>query len=446
MKRTVGLGGAVVIIIGFVIGVAIFILPGALAASTGPAIVISYALASLMALFSCVVAVQIGSVFPVTGGSFVAVGRLISPFWGFIIVWLMIGGSAIVIGLLSFGFADYLQLIWPGLNRTLIAFLLVCALGGLNLLGIKDALIGQGLMVVSLLLALLVFALAGLIHLDIDKLTPFMPNGFSPVLAATVPAFFSYAGFMVIIEIGGEIKNPSRNIPLALAISFSTVLLVYTLVSVAIVGVIPWQELGEINAPVGEAAGRILPGWVATGITLTALAAAASSVNVMLLGYSRDLVALAKARVLPTLLEKVSGKEQQPVNSILLMVTLALVTVVIGGKISDLATLIVVALLVFQIVLGAAALLIPRKMAVQYENSGLRMGKIAHPFFCVGLIVLSLALLVTATVGSPGTALVGGSFILTGVVYFFLRNAHLAKKDIHIEDRIQAELDAITLE
>lgn len=446
MKRTVGVGGAVVIMIGFVIGIAIFILPGALAASTGPAIVVSYALASLMALFSCVVAAQIGSVFPVTGASFVAVSKLISPFWGFIIVWLMIGGSAIVIGLLSFGFADYLQLFWPGMNRTLVAFMLVIALGGLNLLGIKDALIGQGLMVIALMLALSVFAFAGLIHMDIDLLTPFMPNGFSPVLAATVPAFFSYAGFMVIIEIGGEIKNPSRNIPLALAISFITVLLVYTLVSVAIVGVIPWQELGDINAPVGEVARRILPGWVATGITLTALAAAASSVNVMLLGYSRDLVALAKSRVLPAMFEKVAGKEQQPVNSILLMVSLALVTVAIGGKISDLATLIVVVLLVFQVVLGAAALLIPRKMAIQYENSGFRLGKIAHPFFCIGLIVLSLALLVTASVGSPGTAVIGGSFMVVGVVYYFLRRSNLAKKDIHIEARIQAEIDAIRVE
>jgi APA family basic amino acid/polyamine antiporter len=103
-------------------------------------------------------------------------------------------------------------------------------------------------MVFALLLALTVFALAGLVNMDTDRLTPFMPNGFSPVLAATVQAFFSYAGFMVIIEIGGEIKNPTRNIPLALAISFITVLLLYTLVSVAIVGVIPWQELGDINA------------------------------------------------------------------------------------------------------------------------------------------------------------------------------------------------------
>ena len=446
MKRTIGLGGAVVIIVGFVIGIAIFILPGELAASTGPAVVISYALASLMALFSCVVAAQIGSVFPVTGGSFVAVSRLISPFWGFIIVWLMIGGSAIVIGLLSFGFADYLQLIWPGLNRRLVAFLLVCTIGALNLLGVKDALIGQGIMVISLLFALSVFSFAGFVHLEVDNLTPFMPNGFSPVLAATVPAFFSYAGFMVVIELGGEIKHPSRNIPLALAISFTTVLLVYSLVSVATVGVIPWQELGEIKAPLGEAARRILPAWVAMGITLTALAAAASSVNVMLLGYSRDLVALARARVLPALIEKISGKGQQPVNSILLLVSLALVTVIIGGKISELATLIVIAMLVFQIVLGIAALLVPRKMAKQYVNSGLSMGTITYRFFCIGLIVLSLALLVTASFGNPGTVMIGGFFILAGVVYYLIRRSSLARKGIHIEDRIQTEIDAITAE
>jgi APA family basic amino acid/polyamine antiporter len=185
---------------------------------------------------------------------------------------------------------------------------------------------------------------------------------------------------------------------------------------------------------------------VVTGITLTALAAAASSVNVMLLGYSRDLVALAKSRVLPAVFEKVTGKEQQPVYSILLMVCLALGTVIIGGKISDLATLIVIALLVFQIVLGVAALLIPRKMATQYKKSGFRLGTIMLPFFCGGLIILSLALLLTASVGSPGTALIGGSFILTGVLYYFLRRDALANKDIYIEDRILAEVNTINSE
>ena len=105
-----------------------------------------------------------------------------------------------------------------------------------------------------------------------------------------------------------------------------------------------------------------------------------------------------------------------------------------------------ITLLVFQIVLDIAALLIPQKMAEQYVSSGLSMGTVTYRFFCVGLIVLSLALLVTASFGNPGTVMIGGSFILTGVVYYLLRRGNLVKKNIHIEDRIQAEIDAITVE
>ena len=93
MRRSVGVAGVVVTLVGFVIGVSIFILPGALAATAGPAVVLSYFVAGLIALFSCVVAAQIGAVLPTSGASFVATSRLLSPFLGFATIWLIIGGS-----------------------------------------------------------------------------------------------------------------------------------------------------------------------------------------------------------------------------------------------------------------------------------------------------------------------------------------------------------------
>src|ERR1700677_4071630 len=95
-------------IVGVVVGIAIFILPGQLAATAGPAVLVSYVIAGLIAGFACAVAARIGRAFPVSGASFVAVSRLLSPMLGFLIVWMMLVAITLGIALLSMGFAAYL--------------------------------------------------------------------------------------------------------------------------------------------------------------------------------------------------------------------------------------------------------------------------------------------------------------------------------------------------
>ncbi len=446
MQRTVGAAGAAVTIVGLVIGISIFILPGTLAATTGPAVTLSYGLASLMALFTCVVAAQVGAAFPVSGASFVAVSRLLSPVWGFTIVWMLLGGAAVAVALLGFGFADYLQLVWPSVDRQATAILLVLGLGGLNLLGVRDTVIGQTLMVAVFMVALAVFCIAGLVNLNADLLTPFMPNGMKPVLAATIPAFFSYAGFIIIPEIAGEIRNPGRNLPLALAISFVAVLVVYQIVSVAVVGLIPWEQLGEVNAPVGEAAALVLPRPVATAITLTAVAAAASSVNVLLLGPSRDVLALARVKVFPEVMAKLSKKHGEPVRGVVFMTVLSLICAAFGRGITEYATLAVLGLLVFQVVVGAAILFLPRKLGSLYERAGFKLGRFALPFFGGGLVILSLIFLVIAIQGSPRTGLVAGSYMTAGLAYYAWRRSYLRKRDVYVDANIRQEVEAVSQE
>jgi APA family basic amino acid/polyamine antiporter len=436
VRRSVGVFGAVVTLVGFVIGVSIFILPGALAATAGPAVVLSYCIAGLMALFSCFVAAQIGAVFPTSGASFIAVSRLLSPFLGFVVIWLIIGAVSVAIALVAYGFADYALLLMPGLDRVVMAILVVVALAGLNLLGIKETVIGQGLMVVVFMAALVVFCCAALISLDADLLVPFMPNGPGPMLVAAVPAFFSFAGFMVVIEIGGEIKNPSRTMPLALAISFSMVLLVYAAVSVSVVGVIPWQELEGVGAPVGEAAARVLPGWMTNGINLAVLAAAASSINVLLLGYSRDILALARVGAFPETFARISRRQGEPVNAVLLIAGISVGAVAVGGSIAQLATLVVVGLLALQAALGVATLLIPRRLPVPYQEAGFRLGRVALPFFSVGLIALSGAFLVIAAWGDPKVVLIAAAWLMVGVVYYGLRRSALTRRGVDVAQLI----------
>jgi APA family basic amino acid/polyamine antiporter len=439
MTRSIGLWGAVVTLVGIVIGVSIYILPGALAATAGPAVILSYLLAAFLAVFSCTVAAQLGAALPVSGASFVSVSRLVSPMWGFLAVWMNLGGGVVGVALLAFGFADYLQLVWPAADRTTAAAALVIALGGLNLLGARDTIIGQALMVAAFMIALVVFVAAGGAHVVADRLMPFMPNGLGPVLSAAIPAYFSFAGFTFIIDIGGEIKDPARNIPRALAISFLLVLAVYVAVATVIVGNVPWQELGGVSAPVGEVAGRVLPGWLATGITLTAIAAAATSVNAILLAYSRDLLAMARVGLLPQALTRISPRHGEPSNGVLLTTALCLGAVLIGARVTDYAVLAVVGLLALQILLAMAALRLPKIMTERYRVAGFRLKRRPLRFFAVGLAVCSTAFLVIVLVDSAGLLLLAAGYLGIGLGCFALQNAALARRGQRLRDLIDEE-------
>jgi len=443
--RSIGIGGVFVTLVGLVIGISIYILPGSLAASAGPAVIISYFIAALMALFSCVVAAQIGAIFPISGASFFAISRLLSPFWGFIAIWFLVGAGAVAVGLLAYGFADYFNAIWPLADRKLIAFVIVAVLGLLNLSGTKETVFWQSVMVLTFLIALTIFGIYGTIHIDTKLLTPFLPNGWDAVWSAAVPAFFSYAGFMLIIEISGEIKDPARTIPIGLALSFIAVLVAYTVVSLSIVGVLPWSELANVSAPVGKVAHKIMPSWLATGITMTAIAAAASSINAVLMGYSRDILAMAKVGLLPEKLAQLSSKNSEPVNSILLMILLSIIAVTFGGHIADVATLVVIGLLSLQMLLGFSLLFVRKKLTSHYESASFKLKPWVLKFFAVGLIVFSLIFLSIVIWGNIKIIIIAFAYSTAGVAYYYMRLKSLDKKGLELKTLISNTIDEIKL-
>ncbi|MEO8501229.1 MAG: hypothetical protein ABI565_09965, partial [Vicinamibacteria bacterium] len=78
LRGRIGLGEAVFALVGYIIGGSIFILPGALAGRVGPGAFVAYLLAAVVALFICVASAEIGSAFPMSGGTYVAVSSVVS--------------------------------------------------------------------------------------------------------------------------------------------------------------------------------------------------------------------------------------------------------------------------------------------------------------------------------------------------------------------------------
>ena len=90
LHRTVDLKSAVFILIGFVVGATIFVLPGSLAVEAGPAVFLSYLFAGIPGVFACFVMAQVGGAFPTSGASYVIISNVLSPYWGFIYICIMI--------------------------------------------------------------------------------------------------------------------------------------------------------------------------------------------------------------------------------------------------------------------------------------------------------------------------------------------------------------------
>ena len=87
LERKVGLGGAVFLLVGLIIGASIFILPAELAAAAGPAVVFAYFIAGGLAIVNCLIAAQVGTILPVSAGDYVFTSIVLHPVIGFLKVW-----------------------------------------------------------------------------------------------------------------------------------------------------------------------------------------------------------------------------------------------------------------------------------------------------------------------------------------------------------------------
>lgn len=439
LDRTIGLAGTVSTLIGYVIGASIFILPGELAASSGPAIGLSYLLAAVPAAFCCFVSAQIGSVFPVSGANYVAVSRVISPFAGFLMVWVLMAALIVGVPLVAFGFADYVAYFLPGLPRTGVAVAAVVFFVLVNVRGARLSVWSQSVMVVGFVLALLVFGVGGLPYVRAEHFVPLFPRGIMPVVGAAIPAYFSYIGFLVIVEIGEEIEQPSRTIPLALAISLGCVLIFYGLVSIVLPGIIPWEALGETDAPVATAAATFLPPSVAGLISLGALLAAATTLNGILLGQSRDLFALARDRILPEVFGRLHPRFHSPYVAVGVLGLLSLGGVAIGASITEYATLAVLGFMTFQMFSGVGVYLLPARAPERFDRAPFRLAPFWRVFVGLGLVVLSALFVVVAGLQNTRAVLVFALYIGAGVGYYRWRRRHLAGQGFDLETALRQD-------
>jgi|SRR5690625_659005 len=370
--KKIGLIGAIAIIVGTVIGASIFILLAPIAGQTGPSLFLAYFIAFIPAFFGSIFYAQLGAAMPATGGTYHYNKRLLNPTLGYLAtISLILGGIGATV-MLAIGFAEYLQFFFPNLPIQLTALLIILFLYGINLLGIKTAEIVQILMTLWIILALLIFAVPGLFHIEVQNFTPMIPNGMGSFLMGSALAVYSYVGFGIISEIGGTIENPKKNIPRAIFFSLGLITLIYMLVSLVAVGVIPWEQLSESGASVAEAAQKFLSPPFVLFISIGALFATVTTINAVLMTIPGDFQALAKEGIFS---RKLMTKEvnNTPLFPITFLVVIGAIGIFSGFSADFFATITIVGLLFNAVILGIALWKLPKREKEAYDNASFKM-------------------------------------------------------------------------
>ncbi|MER7859333.1 amino acid permease [Amycolatopsis japonica] len=409
LKRSLGLGQLTMLSIGATLGSGIFVVLGEAVPVAGPAVVLSFVLAGVTALFSALSYAELAGMIPVSGSSYsyayATLGELVAWVCGWCLV-LEYGVSVASVAVgwgqylnellrLTFGFAIPDALSQPPGSGGIVnvpAIVVVLLAMFLLLSGAKESARANAIMVVIKVGTLVLFCAIAFSAVRAANFTPFLPLGLAGLSAGAAKLFFSYIGFDAASTAGEEAKNPQRDLPRAILLSLAIVTVLYCLVAVAAVGALPWQEFDGQEAALSHVLGVVAdnPLWAGL-LAVGAIVAISSVVLTVLYGQTRILFSMSRDGLVPAALSKVDPKSGTPrINTLVVSGFVAALAAFIPlGKLADATS--IGTLFAFGLVNVAVLLLrrrqpeAPRSFRVPFSPVTPALGVL-----CCGYMMLSL--------------------------------------------------------
>lgn len=359
LKRHLGARELTYLGIGAIIGGAIFIIAGQAAAFyAGPAIILSFIFACLLAILAGLSYAELAALLPGSTGAYTyayyTLGELPAWMTGWIIAsQTLIGVSTIAVGwggyfvdlLLECGisfpafvaqtpftFQNDTGWQWTGSYLNLPAALLVLFIAAILIHGVKTTTYLNRFLVIVKLSIIAIFILIGIFFVTPAHWTPFIPPnsgsfghfGWSGIFRGAGLVFFVYVGLETIATLTRETIRPQRNLPIGMLSSIGVSTLIYILFALVLTGVTSYHLLGIPN-PISAALDVFGPHffWLSFAVKLAILAGLASIVLVHLLAQSRALFMISKDGLLPPFMSQLHHKESSPLGSIIVASSIA---------------------------------------------------------------------------------------------------------------------------
>lgn len=317
LARRLTLPQAIVIGIGSMIGAGVFSALGLAAAQAGPWLLAALALAGLTAWANATSTAQLAAVHPTSGGAYTFGLRQLHPTAGFLAGWGFVTGKSASVAAMAYTFALYAV---PGDHSSdwtarWVAVAAVVLVTGVNLGGITRTARATLIIVIPVVLILAVVIAASFLGTPADLPTtaassqPGSPLG---VLQGAGLLFFAFAGYARIATLGEEVVDPRRSIPRAVMTALGFTLVLYLVLSAALLHVLGADGMAGSPAPVRDALEVTLGGgWVWLAVVGAALACLGSMLN-LVAGISRTALAMAREGDLPHGLARVDERTSVP--------------------------------------------------------------------------------------------------------------------------------------
>jgi APA family basic amino acid/polyamine antiporter len=331
------------------IGGSIFVLTGPAIGLAGSAVIIAFIINAIITLFTAMAYAELGSAMPEAGGGYLWVREGLPRPNAFISGWMawfahIVAGSLYAVSFASFlnGLLVQLNIFRDGSSEgtllilgfipldKIIAVASVAAFTYINFKGTSET--GKTGDIVTVIQLGLIFALigAGLWTMYMNpewtvNFSDFMPMGIAGIVAAMGLTFIAFEGYEVIVQTGEEVKNPKRNIPRAIFISLSAVVVLYCLIAFVSIGAIfpeggipSWKFIGEQGElGISSAAELIIPygAFIVLGGGLISTLAA---LNATTFSSARVAFAMGRHYNLPHRFSAIHQKNRTPHIAILL--------------------------------------------------------------------------------------------------------------------------------
>jgi len=439
LKRDLGVWSAAAIVVGTVIGSGIFLVPNTMVKNVGsPGMVFAvWIFGGILSLFGALSYAELAAALPQAGGEYVYLREAYGPLWGFLYgwtqMWVAKSGS---IATLASGFFIYLANFRPELEQVwvvvpmplgnsfeihygqVLAMGVIAVLALINYFGVKiggDVQVAATILKVGLIAAIIVIGL-GSGHGTVSNFSTSIaaPGGIAGFFAALVAALWAYDGWNNVSMVSSEVRNPQRNLPLALIIGTLAVVVIYLLTNLAYFYVLPADAVASTSRVAGEMMRRILGAPGAGAVSIAAMISIFAALNGSILSGSRVPFAMARDRLFFRRVGFVHPKHRTPSVSILALSAWACL-LVLSGRYDQLYTYVIFASVILYGMATAAVIVLRFKrpdMPRPYRTIG-------YPVVPIVFVLGIASLVISTLIKSPRESLIGLGLISLGLPFYF---------------------------
>lgn len=424
LPRRLGLFDALAIVIGIIIGGGIFLVPNLIAQNltTAPAILGVWVFAGVVSFFGALACAELGASMPATGGMYVFLREAFGPLAGFLCGWtvFLVAGTAQVawLGVVFTLYVSYFHPLEPIASKGIaLAALAVFAI--INYRGVTLGALVQKLFTSAKLVGILVivggaFFFGHAAAAPVVAAAPIKLSGFG---VALISCLLSYDGWAQMSYVAGEVRNPTRNVLLALAIGVGVVMSVYLLANAAYLRVLSIPEIAA-SAHVGaDAAERVMGPLGGTLVSLVIMLSIVGTLNGCFLTMPRVYFAQARDGLFFRRFAEIHPRYQTPGFAIAAQAVWSAVLIMTGSY----ETLVVYAMFALWLIYAfmIAAVMVLRRTQPDLPRPYKMWGYPLTPLLFLAIALLFLGNMLFTT---PGPAFAGLGLIAAGVpVYFFWR-------------------------